>query len=182
MKHYYSLFIAATCILVALASCEKKDYSSYPPTWKGFQFTCNGQEVNARTGIFAKDKITITAQQDQKGHLINATTYNWEVSAPILLEDGYTYKDSVFYAKSNHTNYDGIDSNDPSITFTIPANALGTATVKFSATYAFSGSGIQVEDGSNYDSSTSASGYIHSSSGANYGQANGSARFIINEK
>ena len=65
-------------------STSEKDYSSYPPTWKGFLFTFNGLEVNPRTGIFAGDKIAVTAQQDQKGHLINATTYNWEVTAPIL--------------------------------------------------------------------------------------------------
>lgn len=182
MKHY-SIIFAVTCLLVSLSSCEKKDYSSYPPTWKGFQFTCNGQEVNPRTGIHAGDKIIVTALQDQKGHLINGTTYNWEVIAPILLEDGLTYKDSVFFKKSVHTNYDGYTdgSNDPSIAFTIPANALGTATVKFSATYAYSGSGIQVEDGGNYESG-SGSGYISSSSSAAYGKANGSARFTVNTK
>ena len=180
MKHN-SLFVAVACILISLSSCEKNDYSSYPPTWKGFQFTSNGQEVNPRTGIFAGDKITITALQDQKGRLINGTTYNWEVTAPILLEDG-VYKDSVFFAKSNHTNYDGTDSNDPSVTFSIPINAIGNATVKFSATYAFSGSGIQVADGGNYESSGSVSGYITSSSSSQYGKANGTVRFVIQER
>ena len=181
MKHYSFIF-AVTCLLVSLTSCEKNDYSSYPPTWKGFQFTCNGQEVSTRNGIFAGDKITITALQDQKGHLINATTYNWSITASVVLEDGVT-KDSLFTFPASHTNYDGYTdgSNDPSITFTIPRNALGTAIVKFSATYAFSGSGIQVADGSNYESG-STSGYISSSSSAAYGKANGSARFVINAK
>lgn len=179
----YSLFIVITCLLVSLSSCEKKDYSSYPPTWKGFIFTNNNQEVNPRTGIHAGDKIIVTALQDQKGHLINGTTYNWEVTAPILLEDGLTYKDSVFFKKSVHTNYDGYldGSSDPTIAFTIPANALGLSTVTFSATYAFSGEGIQVEDGGNYESG-SASGYIYSTSSVAYGKANGSARFTVNAK
>lgn len=178
----YSLFIVITCLLVSLTSCQKNDYTSYLPSWKGFQFTCNGQEVNYRTGIFAGDKITITALQDQKGRLINGTTYNWSVTAPVLLEDGYTYKDSLIYTVSNHTNYDGIDNGDPSIEFVIPKNALGNANVKFSATYSLSGNGIQVSDGSNYGSSSSITGSIISSSSSIYGQAYGSARFIINEK
>lgn len=181
MKHY-SLLFAITCLLASLTSCQKNDYTSYLPSWKGFQFTCNGQEVNYRTGIFAGDKITITALQDQKGRLINGTTYNWSVTAPVLLEDGYTYKDSLIYTVSNHTNYDGIDNGDPSIEFVIPKNALGNANVKFSATYSLSGNGIQVSDGSNYGSSSSITGSIISSSSSIYGKANGSARFVINEK
>lgn len=182
MRHY-SLLLAVTCLLASLTSCEKNDYTSYLPSWKGFQFTCNGQEVNYRTGIYAEDKIKITALQDQKGKLINGTTYNWTVTAPVLLEDGITWKeDSVLYKVSNHTNYDGTDNGDPSIEFTIPQNAMGNAIVKFSATYSLSGNGIQIADGSNYGSSSSVTGSIISSSSSMYGQANGSARFYINEK
>ena len=183
MRHY-SLLFAVTCLLVSLSSCQKNDYSSYPPTWKGFQITNNGQEVSPRTGIFAGDKITVTALQDQKGQLINATTYNWSVTAPVLTDDGETYKDSVFFSKSIHTNYDGYENGslDPSIEFTIPSNALGRATVKFSATYAFSGNGIQVSDGGNYENSGSVSGYINSGSSAQYGKANGSVSFTINAR
>ena len=178
MRHY-SLFILATCLLVSLSSCQKNDYSSYPPTWKGFVFTNNGQEVNPRTGIFGGDEITVIAQQEKKGHLINATTYNWTVIMPVEQEDGSWKNDTI--KKSNHTNYNGYTdgSNDPSLTFRVPSKAAGQSTVIFSATYAFSGAGIQVEDGSDYESGT-ASGYISSSSGAAYGKANGSARFTVN--
>lgn len=180
MKHY-SLFIIGTCLLISFSSCKKNDYSSYPPTWKGFKFTNNAQEVNPRTGIFAGDKITVTAMQDQKGHLINATTYNWTAIIPVEQEDGSWKNDTI--KKSFHTNYDGyVDGNtDPTFEFTIPAKALGESTVKFSATYAFSGGGIQVSDGSNYESG-SASGYIYSNSSAAYGSANGSVRFTVNVK
>ena len=104
MKHY-SLFVILTCILVSLSSCKKNDYSSYPPTWKGFKFTNNDQDVNPRTGIFAGDKITVIAMQDQKGHLINGTTYNWTAIIPVEQEDGSWKNDTI--KKSFHTNYDG---------------------------------------------------------------------------
>ena len=177
MKHY-SLLIVVTCFLASLTSCQKNDYNSYPPTWKGFQFTCNGQEVSPRTGIFAGDKITVTALQNQKGHLINATTYNWTAIIPVEQEDGSWKNDTII--KSFHTNYDGyVDgSNDPSFQFLIPEKAIGESTIKFSATYAFSGNGIQVSDGGTYESG-SASGYIHSTSSAGYGGANGSVRFTV---
>ena len=173
MKHY-SLFVILTCILVSLSSCKKNDYSSYPPTWKGFKFTNNNQDVNPRTGIFAGDKITVIAMQDQKGHLINGTTYNWTAIIPVEQEDGSWKNDTI--KKSFHTNYDGcVDGN------LVPTKARGESTIKFSATYAFSGGGIQVSDGSNYESGN-ASGYIYSNSSAAYGSANGSVRFTVNVK
>lgn len=178
----YSIIIALLGILFATVSCQKNDYSSYPPTWKGFQFTHNGQPVNVRTGIYAGDKITVTALQDQKGHLINATTYNWKVSAPILLQDGITYKDSVFFSRAVPTNYDYEGGKDPSVEFTIPQNALGRAKVSFSATFSYSGNGIQVADGGNYEQPGSVSGSIHSTSSAIFGQSNGSVTFTINER
>lgn len=182
MRHY-SLLLAVTCLLASLTSCEKNDYTSYLPSWKGFQFSSIGQEVSYRTGIYAGDKIKITALQDQKGRLINGTTYNWTVTAPVLLEDGITWKnDSVIYKTSVHTNYDGTDNGDPSIEFTIPEKAMGNATVQFSATYSLSGNGIQIADGSDYSNSGSITGNITSSSSSMYGQAKGSARFVINER
>lgn len=181
MKNYL-IIIVVTCLMVSLSSCEKKDYSSYPPTWVGFQFTRNNQELNLKKdSIFAGDIITITAIQDQKGQLINATTYNWNITFNVQQEDGISYQDSIL-AKSIHTNYDGTDSGNPSYTFTIPAKAIGNTTAKFSATYAYSGNGIQVDDGGNYSYTGSTSGSIHSTSGNQYGQANGSVRFYVYNK
>lgn len=180
MKHHL-LFMAAACLLATLSSCESKDYDSYPPTWKGFRFTKDNAEVNANTGIFAGDVITVTALQDQKGRLINATTYNWDVIAPVQQEDGKYVNDTI-YSKSIHTNYDGLDSGDPSVTFSIPEKALGQSTVVFSASYSFSGYGIQVADGSSYENSGSVSGYITSTSADMFGGAKGSVRFKINSK
>ncbi|MBO7067412.1 MAG: hypothetical protein J6W52_01860 [Bacteroidaceae bacterium] len=178
---YFSLFIiAATSILVSLTSCKKNDYSSYPPTWKGFLFTRDGQEIS-RNNIYAGDVITVTAVQDEKGHLINATHYYWDIKAPIQLENG-NYKDSVFLSKHIKTNYDGEDNGDPSVTFTIPEKALGNATVSFRATYNYSGNGIQVSDGGNYEDSGNLSGSIHSTSSSLSGDANGSVRFTIKSR
>lgn len=180
MKHYL-LFIIGTCLLISFSSCKKNDYSSYPPTWKGFKFTNNNQEVNPRTGIFAGDEITVIAMQDQKGHLINGTTYNWTAIIPVEQEDGSWKNDTV--KKTFHTNYDGyVDGSlDPTFQFSIPTKARGESTIRFSATYAFSGEGIQVSDGSNYESGN-ASGYIYSNSSAAYGGADGSVRFTVNVK
>jgi len=180
MRHF-SLFLAVLGILVSLTSCKKNDYSSYPPTWKGFQFSHDGQTVNPRTGIYAGDVITVTALQDEKGRYIERTVYTWEVKGTVQLED-YSYKDSVFYKIENKTNYDGTYNGDPSIQFTIPQNATGQATVSFKAEYRYYGNGIQVSDGGTYEDPSSASGSIHSTSSATWGAASGSVGFTIRNR
>lgn len=181
MRHY-SLSLAVLGLLFTMVSCQKNDYSSYPPTWKGFQFTRNGQTVNTRTGIHAGDVISVTALQDEKGHLINACTYNWSVKATIQKEDGTYKEDSVFYTRTLQTNYDYYGAKDPSIEFTIPTNALGRATLSFNAEFNYSGNGIQVSDGGTYEGSTGTSGNIHSYSGTISGGSKGSVTFTINER
>lgn len=176
MRHY-SLFFAVLGLLFTLTSCQKNDYTSYLPSWKGFQFTREGQIVN-RTDIYAGDVITVTALQDQKGRLINATTYNWEVKAQIPNADG-VYVDSVFFTQSVHTNYDGTSNADPFIKFTIPPTATGRATVSFNASYSLSGQGVQISDGGDYSNSPNISGSIHSTSSSMYGAARGSVNFTI---
>ena len=177
----YSLFLAILGILTFITSCEKKDYSSYPPTWKGFQITRNGQSVNLRRDIYAGDNITITALQEEKGRFIELTFYNWEVKADLQLEDGSINK-SVIFEKKDSTNYDGTNNGDPSVQFTIPQNASGQATVSFKADYRYYGNGIQVSDGGTYDNSSNISGSIHSTSSATWGGATGSVTFTINRR
>lgn len=179
MRHY-SLFLAVIGILAFITSCEKNDYSSYPPTWKGFQFTHNGQIVNVRTGIHAGNVITVTALQDEKGRLINATNYKWSVKARIQKEDGSYKDDSVFFTTTIQTNYDYYGGEDPSVQFTIPSNAQGMATLSFSADFHYSGNGIQVSDGSTYEESSSTFGTIHPISSATVGGASGTVTFTIN--
>ena len=180
MRHY-SLFIAVLGLLLTTISCQKNDYTSYLPSWKGFEFKSNEQVVNPRTGIHAGDVITVTALQDQKGRLINATTYNWEVKAQIPNENG-VYVDSVFYTLSVHTNYDGTSNADPFIKFTIPPTATGSGKVSFNASYALSGQGVQISDGGDYSKSPNISGSIHSTSSSMYGAAKGSVNFTIRER
>ena len=181
MRHY-SFFLAILGILVSFISCKKNDYSAYPPTWKGFQFTRDGQAVNPRTGIYAGDIVTVTALQDQKGRYIEKTVYTWNVKGTIQLENGSYDENYVFFEDEIPTNYDGTDNGDPSIQFTIPQNAIGQATVSFKADYRYYGNGIQVSDGGTYDNSSSTSGSIHSTSSATWGGATGSVRFKINNR
>lgn len=181
MRHY-PLFIAALGLLFSMASCKKNDYSSYPPTWKGFQFTHNDQVVAPRTGIYAGDVITVTALQDEKGHLINACKYVWAVRATIQKEDGSYKQDSLFYTRTLETNYDYYGGVDPYIKFTVPSKAVGRATVSFSAEFNYSGNGIQVSDGGSYENPTGAAGTIRFYSGAIAGGSRGSVTFNINER
>jgi len=180
MRHY-SLFLAVLGLLFTMASCQKNDYTSYLPSWKGFEFKSNGQVVDPKKEIYAGDAITITALQDQKGRLINATTYNWEIKAQIPNENG-VYVDSVI-RKSEHTNYDGTSNADPFIYFIIPQTAKeGIATVSFNATYSLSGQGVVVLDGSDYEHSNYISGNIRSTSSSYFGGANGTVTFTINKR
>lgn len=179
MRHHL-LFLAVLGILISLTSCEKNDYSSYPPTWKGFQFKHNGQIVNTGTGIHAGNVITVTALQDEKGRLINTANYNWSVKARIQQKDGTYKEDSVFFTKTVQTNYDYYGGEDPSVQFTIPSNAQGRATLSFNADFHYSGNGIQVSDGSTYEESSSTFGTIHPISSATVGGASGTVTFTIN--
>ena len=69
--------IAALCAagLLALVSCKEKDYTAYPPTWKGFQIERNGVKVSNRDKFQGGDSVRFTAVQDQKGRYINSTYY-----------------------------------------------------------------------------------------------------------
>lgn len=141
-KSLFTMLMAMTTAF-ALVSCDDKDdYDSYPPTWKGFRVELNGETVTPRTIVKAGDEITVTAVQDRKGHLIDATNYYWTMSLPVYAENGEDVagKDYVMEA-SSHTNYDGVDNGDPQCKFRIPDNAycgreLGrTAVITFEAKY-----------------------------------------------
>ena len=157
--------------LMTLVSCEKKDYSSYPPTWKGF-------ELSSKT-VHPGDSITVTAVQDDKGHLINSTYYTWYLTCNIT--DGNSTISYTSPKETVHTNYDGTDNGNPSYTLYIPENAApGNGTIYFTAKYNYSGGGIQVSSGMNY-SETGLSGYISSESGSISGGASGNVSFRIVE-
>ena len=166
-------------------SCDDDDkYESYPPTWKGFQVEKDGAVVTSSTVIRPGDVIKVTAVQDKKGHLINATNYYWNLSIPVYNDEGTDVaEENLILEYSSHTNYDGLDSGNPSCTFTIPDNAYcgyslypkRNAVLNFEAKYNYSGNGIQVENGA-YD--TSLSGSITPYSGSMAGGAKGTLRTL----
>ena len=179
------------CLLtVAICACSGNDYTSYPPTWKGFTFTTgnypNYVAGNPRSAILsAGDSIHITAHQAERGHLINATYYTWTICFDTLDADGVKQHATLSY--NLHTNYDGYTdgADDPTGHLLLPANALATDygkydTIRFVARYSFSGQGVIVENG-NIVENTSYGGRITPSSGPTGGGAAGTFLFSVAE-
>lgn len=191
-------------VLLLLCSCEKKDYSSYCPTWKGFTYTTGsypdyvkgnvGNNINLHPG----DSIHLTAHQDQRGHLINYTVYTWTICYDTLDTGGNEdpTDDVVVHATKTYpqpTNYDGyeagysdgkaVGSADPICHLLLPENALPTEygkrdTIKFVARYVYSGQGVIVENGNIVDN-TSYNGRITPQSGPTGGGAAGYFYFNV---
>jgi len=155
--------------LFALVACEEKDYSSYPPTWKGFALSSNT--------VSPGDTLVVTALQDQKGRHIEGTKYTWKLSCSVIDAQGETQP--YTYEKTVSTNYDGTDNGDPTFVFHIPDSAVaGRGTINFVAKYSYYGNGIQVSQGTTYKDDA-ARGYITSTSSTLYGGASGSVNFTI---
>ena len=183
------LFVVCCLLSVVFLSCTKNDYSSYCPTWKGFTYKTGSYPnyVNGGVGsnitLNAGDSIHITAHQDKKGRLINATYYTWTLCYDTLDTNGVR----VHATKSIdlHTNYDGYanGSDDPVCHMLLPANTLSTAgeryCIKFVARYSYSGQGVTIETGSIVDN-TSYNGRITPQSGATGGGAAGTFYFYAN--
>ena len=177
MKTKKTFLAACAVALLAVISCKEKDYTAYPPTWKGFLIERNGKQVSNREIFAGGDSVRVTAVQEQKGRYINSTYYNWTLTCQVLNEQG-GLTDSVV-TKQYHTNYDGISNADPQHTFAIPQGAQGRATISFYATYNYSSDGILVWDGSNIGDNSSFSGYITSTSSLLSGDSRGSFSFYI---
>ncbi len=177
-----SFFFFLFSFLILLSACSKHDYTSYCPTWKGFTYTIgarpNDVAGNPRNVVLHPgDSIHLTAHQDKKGHLINATHYTWTICYDTLDAEGERVHAKKTYDR--RTNYDGYadGSNDPVGHLLLPANALPTAsgkqdTIMFVARYIYSGQGVIVENG-NIVENTSYSGRITPSSGPTGGGAAG---------
>ncbi len=83
------------------------------------------------------DSITLTAVQDQKGKLINKTSYDWTLKYSYFY-DGAATRDTTV-TRTITTNYDGISSDDPVAGFWLPANIASDLTVTIRAYYNLSG-------------------------------------------
>ena len=139
MKKYliFSLLLAVVAVCVFTA-CEKEDTSSYMPTWKGF-------EVTPRP-VTPGDSVTVTACQDQIGHLIYKAIYNWTITMHLRDHIG---GDSVVTKTINQTVIYDNDPSDPSIRFLVPSDVTNDVKVNFQGRYLYSGQGYQANDGSN---------------------------------
>lgn len=178
-------------------SCTKNDYSSYCPTWYGFTYKTGSYPnyVSGTTGsnvqIYAGDSIHITANQKERGRLINATHYTWTLCVDTLdtknnddpTDDVLVHANIVY---SQHTNYDGYadGANDPVCHMLIPASARPNQygrpdTIMFVARYMYSGQGVTVETG-NIITNTSYNGRITPQSGPTSGGAAGNFYFYVN--
>lgn len=169
MKHLILLALAALA-LATMTGCHDDDRQSYPPTWKGFAL--------APAKPVAGDSLTVTALQDHKGHLINATQYTWTLSCTVYKDDLSTEEYTL--TETDRTNYDGLNNADPTHRFLLPAGAQGRATIAFRAVYNYSAQGIEVSYGGDYERPAGVMGSILSQSGQMSGGASGTMTFNIN--
>ena len=181
---------AVVCGLLSVIvfACSKHDYTSYCPTWKGFTYKTgsypNYVQGNPKSVVLLPgDSIHLTAHQDQKGHLINATYYTWTICYDTLDANGERSHANKTYSK--RTNYDGYldGSDDPVCHMKLPANALPTEplkpdTIRFVARYDYSAQGVIVENG-NISENTSYNGRITPQSGPTGGGAAGNFYFTV---
>lgn len=189
------LIVNFSLLILSLVSCSKSDTESYCPTWLGFTYT-TGSFSNYAQGSKGRivtlsqgDSIHLTACQNERGHLINATDYSWTICYDTLdtknnddpNDDVVVHVQKSYY---KHTNYDGYEdgSDDPVGHLLLPANALTTTvkpdTIKFVARYAYSGQGITIENGNIVDN-TSYNGRITPQSGPTAGGAAGYFYFYV---
>ena len=181
MRKIGYLFILIFLGMCGLSSCEKNNYDSYPPTWKGFEVTDeSGTKLTGSVPtIHPGQKITVRAVQDEKGRLINATNYYWK----LIISCGTMGRDTIYGSPYPiHTNYDGTSNADPEIVFSIPTDAkIDTfAVVQFDAAYSYSGNGIFVADNKPYNEPT-LSGNIRSTSSTLAGKATGNTRLSVKQ-
>ena len=164
------------------------NYYSYCPTWKGFTYK-TGNYPNYVQGnplnvvLNPGDSIHVTAHQDKKGHLINATYYTWTICFDTLDTQGNRVHATKLYTRK--TNYDGYTNgaDDPIGHMLLPAKALPTEynkpdTVRFVARYSYSGQGVPVESG-NIVEDSSYCGRITPQSGSTAGGAAGYFYFNV---
>lgn len=171
-KYYYRSFVLLNNVRIygevksfITKEREKEDMEnySYPPTWLGFSLIPSSPH--------AGDSLMVTALQDKKGHLINATMYTWTLSCTLYKPDGSFEK--YRQTETDKTDYDGLSNADPEHKFLVPVAASGKATISFRAIYNYKAKGAEVHYNDNYVID------IRSQSGMMSGGASGEVSFDI---
>ena len=127
MKAKHLILLALPMLLAALTilSCaEEKDEYARP------EFGDLTQQPNpAKAG----ENVTLTFGHKRKGNGIAGVTYTWTIRNLWTDEETGDKKDSVL---SVHTNYDGYDKKDPTLTFKVPEDATaGSYSVDMTADF-----------------------------------------------
>lgn len=145
-------------LTVGLVSCEEEHISELP-AFAGFRVT--------PTTWHSGDSVTVTAVQRSQGNLLFKAKYSWSVAC----------QDTTF-SKTYQVVYDN-DKSDPNISFRIPQNISGNASISFTAEYHYSSTAPT----SIPTASTGGDGLIGSigspSSSTLYGKCSGSASMTI---
>lgn len=188
---FLCLFMAVT-----LFSCSEADTESRCPTWKGFTYYTGNYPnyTQGRVGnvvLHPGDSIHLTAHQEERGRLINATAYYWTICYDSLYTKGNDDPDDdvIVHVQEVYppyrTNYDGYadGADDPVCHMLLPAKALATEgnkrdTIKFVAYYKYSGVGGTFDNGNIVDN-TSYNGRITPQSSAYDGGAVGYFYFSV---
>ncbi|MBQ8051099.1 MAG: hypothetical protein IJ197_05930 [Bacteroidaceae bacterium] len=161
------LFLCMISALALVSSCNDDEEGSYPPTYQGFRYE--------PSTVHPGDSVFITAVQLKKGHYLNSTDYSWSMTVQVDSAGiGVPYE--LYY--SRHTNYGGLDSNNPQWRLELPGNTLpGTYSCQFNARFSNSADGI----GGMFNGGTGEGcvGTINSQSYTLYSTANGSFRLIV---
>lgn len=154
------ILLAACTLFAGVTSCEKEnEYTSVMPVFSGLFVSKPAASPN--------DSITFEARQQEPGKLIYKATYKWSVYSQGGSEPVYETSRNVVYDK---------DPSNPVCGYRIPADASGTYTMKFSATYHYSGQGTMLQGGLRPGSD----GAIRpTSSGTLYGTSEGEISFRV---
>lgn len=138
MHKIFSLFAVPTILLVGVlsASCSSDDeYKSTPPRFSDVTFM--PEEIHPG------DRVTATAVQYRKGHLLDRTSYSWSISGT---------SEDLEVSNNKTVLYDN-DKSNPTCIFTAPSTP-GEYTLILDAKYNVSGqsgtsaSSAQIPDGS----------------------------------
>lgn len=122
------LVLSTTLLCACTNDSNDSKYRSEPPQFS--EVTLQSLTTGTST-IKAGEKFVVTANQKNKGRLLNKTTYAWSIS-PSNEGDSQKYDNVVIYDNNSVNPTDTVVINTPgqyTITFTGTYNASGNTTV-----------------------------------------------------